>query len=184
MVDLQLVGILITAASVTIAAIFYVINLRETTRNRRATLTQGILDTFGSIKGFQNLITLYNMQWTDFEDFMKKYDSKVNPENAAIRHNCWNAFEVLGHQWKQGILDKETVYTVLTVSYVALWAKFKPIIYEYRRRELGEDAFINWERLAIEMAKTRSVKAPSFRGGGIVSAEEYEKTFNIKSNSQ
>jgi hypothetical protein len=175
--EIQIAYYMVAATGVLVAAIFYILNMRETMRNRRATLTQGILDTFASVEGFKQFMMLFNMEWTDFDDFKKKYDSTVNPENAAIRHHFWNAYEVLGHQWKQGILDKETVYTVLTVSYVAMWAKFKPIIEEYRRTEIGEDAFTNWEMLAEEFAKMRAAKAPSFKGAGIVKPEEYEKTY-------
>ena len=30
-------------------------------------------------------IELLNMQWTDFDDFARKYDSGVNPDNYALR---------------------------------------------------------------------------------------------------
>jgi methionine synthase II (cobalamin-independent) len=34
------------------------------------------------------------MKWESFDDYMKKYDETVNADNAAIRHEIWDACEV------------------------------------------------------------------------------------------
>jgi hypothetical protein len=56
LVDLQLIGVLVTATSVTIAAIYYIVNLKETLRNRRVALATGLMQTFISEEGSRRWI--------------------------------------------------------------------------------------------------------------------------------
>ena len=178
--EIQAAYNMVAATGVIVAAIFYVLNMRETTRNRRISLTRSMMETFSSVEGYKRLLQLMYMKWDDFDDFMKKYDSTVNPENAAIRNHVWDALEVIGHQWREGILDKNTIYDVIASISSNLWVKFKPIIEMYRKTELGEDAYDGWEYLAKEIAKIKSKRAPGYKGlPGVVKPEEYEKTYGI-----
>ncbi len=151
LVLLQSVSYVAGAIGVCVAAFYYALNLRETTRNRRAGLTQSMLQIFSSYEGFKRILQLYDMKWESFDDFMKKYDSTVNPDNAAIRHEIWDACDVLGHMWREGIIDKNMIYNRARAHISMLWIKFKPIIEEYRRSELPIDIWSNWEYLAKEL---------------------------------
>jgi hypothetical protein len=84
MVDLALlqsVSYIAGALGVCVAAFYYVMNLRETNRNRRITYTNSVLQHLYTEEGHRREMDCYAMQWTDFEDFKRKYDSRVNPEN-------------------------------------------------------------------------------------------------------
>jgi hypothetical protein len=153
MVDLQLVGILVTATSVTIAAIYYMVNLRETIRNRRAAFASTVMQSFLSEEGALRWVDLLSMKWTDFDDFVKKYDSTVNRENFAKRMAFWNTCDSLGYQYRTGAIDLETVYNVGGIWLLASWYKFKPIIERYREWEWPTDRLANWEYLANAIEK-------------------------------
>jgi hypothetical protein len=56
MVDMQTVNYLVAATGVIIAAIFYILNIRETTRKRRVGLTQSMLQIFSSYEGFKRIL--------------------------------------------------------------------------------------------------------------------------------
>jgi len=44
-----------------------------------------IMQSFLSEEGALRWVDLLSMQWNDFEDYKKKYDSSVNPGNYAKR---------------------------------------------------------------------------------------------------
>lgn len=80
------------AIGVCLAAVYYMLTLRTSQRNirmslesRKIELTNNILNNLlfeDSWKGFADVM---NMEWSDFDDFTKKYDSTVNPELFAKR---------------------------------------------------------------------------------------------------
>jgi hypothetical protein len=155
MVDAQTIGVLVTAASVTVAAVYYIMNLRETTKNRRATLSMNVLQSFFSEEGNHRMMDLLNMQWSDFDDYVKKYDSSVNVENYAKRQAYWQTCDLLGYLYKTGVLDIQTIYNVGGFGILLVWRKFKTIIEEYRRWEYPSDYLGNFEYLANVLSKMR-----------------------------
>lgn len=150
------------AIGVCVAAFYYALNLRETTRNRRATLSMNILQSFMSEEGALRFIDLLNMQWNDFEDYKKKYDSSVNPGNYAKRMAFWQTCDLIGYQYRAGILDIQTIYNVGGIWIWNAWRKFKPIIEEYRKWEWPSDTYENFEYLAnilIKMSEDRDAES-------------------------
>jgi len=154
LVDAQTIGVLVTAASVTVAAIYYIVNLRETTRNRRATLANNIAKNLYSDAGVRRWIDLVTMSWKDNDDFMKRYDHRVNLDNYVNRATFWNTCEVLGYQYRSGLIDLESLDAICGVYVTSGWMKFKPLIEEYRRNgDYSKDRYRNWEYLAGELTK-------------------------------
>ena len=178
LVVLQSVSYIAAATSVCLAAFYYALNLREANRNRRMALTTSLMQSFISEEGVKRFIDLVNMQWTDFDDFSRKYDSTVNPENFAKRCSYWNACEVLGYQYREGIIDIGTLNAACTQLITTMWAKFKPVIDEYRKFDYSKNTYENWEHLANEMDKMTLEKDPSYRGPQRGLGEGmYEKVF-------
>ena len=155
MVDVQTIGVLVTAASVSIAAIYYIMNIRETNKNRRVTLANTMMQTFISEEGSRRWTELWNMKWKDFDDFKIKYDSSHNPDNYAKRNAVWNTCDILGYMYESSIIDMETIFAISGPSVYITWEKFKPIIVGYR--DLGEYSPIqyrHWEHLASDEFKS------------------------------
>jgi hypothetical protein len=166
------------AIGVCLAAVYYAMNLRETTRNRRITLTNTLMQPFLTEEGMKNMIDLTDMEWTDFDDFMKKYDSKVNPSNFAKRMSLWNNIEVLGFQYRSGMIDMGTVYSVCSNLIPMMWMKFKPVIDEYKKFDYSRDLYENFEFLASEIAGYQARRDPSFKGSKqYFKPEEYDRAF-------
>jgi hypothetical protein len=182
MVDLALlqsVSYIAGALGVCVAAIYYVVNLGETSKNRRITLTTTLMQPFYTKEGQKQIIDLLNMKWSDFQDFQKKYDSTVNPENYALRASMWNTCDIIGSQYRTGLLDMKTVYGTCSITLATLWIKFKPIVENYRKFDYGSDMFENWEYLAKEIMKIKSSRDPSFKGSkSYVKPEEFEQAIN------
>jgi len=185
MVDLTLlqsVSYVAAAIGVSAAAIYYVMTLRETNRNRRITTTSTLLQTLLSLETCHIVSELMIMKWENFDDFYKKYDSSVNPDNLAKRQRLWGLFDVIGSLYKSGLLDMETLYCSEGLTIINAWIKFKPIIEKYRKISYGKDHYENWEFVAGEIAKFKEKKDPLWRTNSpdLFNPEEYDRAFNIK----
>ena len=110
MVDFQIIGILITATSVTFAAFYYITTVRINQRNSRITLTNNIMRTILTEQAQRNWIELMNMDWKDYDDFERKYGSDNDPDNYAKRMSVWQNYNMLGHLLKKNVADAETLY--------------------------------------------------------------------------
>ena len=162
MVDIQTISILITATSVTLAAIYYILTVRINQRNSRITLTNNMMQTMLSEEAQRRWIDLINMEWTDYDDFERKYGSDVNPDNYAKRSAVWSSCNVLGHLLKTNVVDAETFYPTGAIYALWIWEKFKPIILEHRKRYSSSNGYDGLEFLAGEMLKIMKKHDPSY----------------------
>ena len=92
MVDVQSISMTLAALSFIVAAIYYAMNLREVSRNRRVTLTTTLLQPFMTEEGNRLFMDLWEMEWRDLEEYKSKYDHRASPENYAKRSAVWNRF--------------------------------------------------------------------------------------------
>ncbi len=171
-----------TAVSVTVAAVYYIVNLRETTRNRKITLTNTILQTFASEEGQKRFIQLLNMEWTSWEDFLVKYDSKVNEDNFAKRATVHYSLSYLGYLMKMGIIDVESAYQLVGEQAMDFWLKLKPINDKYAEiGDAGKDSMDNVEYLVREMMKIKALRDPTYHGSAsYISRAEYDRVFSAR----
>jgi integrase len=138
-------------------------NLRETNRSRRVSMTNLLLLTFMSEEGQRRWGELLNMEWDNYDDFEKKYGSDFNLDNFAKRQSTFYLFDTLGSLLKSGLADRDTLYTVTQVGVPWTWAKFKSVLMENRRLYAGRDAFKDFEYLADEMMKMKMQRDPSYK---------------------
>ena len=162
MVDAQTLSIVFAGLSVGIAAIYYSFTLRINQRNNKIALTTSIMQTLLSEEAQRRWIDLINMEWTDYDDFERKYGSDVNPDNYAKRATVLNSCNVLGHLLTKNVADAETFYHAGTNTAIWIWEKFKPVILENRRRYSASNAFDGLEYLAEEMMKITRKADPSY----------------------
>jgi len=159
---LQSVSYIAAALSVSTYLLNLIITNRREERNKRITLSSNIVQALASVDGVRNIADLLNMEWRDMDDFRKKYDSAVNPQNYAIRFSYWYKLENPGFLLKAGLVDRDLVYDAGGWMTIWMWVKFRPMIEEYRRTDWGADAFKNLEYLTREMWKMRRERAPDF----------------------
>ena len=162
---LQSASYVAAAIGVCVAAFYYVLtlrvqqeNLKETTRNRRATFTYNIMQPFTTKEFAKDWLNILAMRWDSFEDFQKKYDSRVNPENFALRLSYWNLCDSVGYQYKSGLIDIDTVYNVYGYWISLIWHKFEPVIKEYRKTDFSKGSYENFEYLANTITEIANKK--------------------------
>ena len=177
--EIQVAYYMVAATGVLVAAIYYIINLRETTKNRKIAYTTSFMQQFYSKENSRRFIDLRQMKFTNFEEFKKKYDSLVNPENFADRWSFLGMLDVLGYQYKAGLIDLDTLYELNWSPILMIWVKFSSIIKEYKKSDYGRDQYSNFEFLAHELWRLKMEKDPSWKehSGGGFDPEEIEKAF-------
>jgi hypothetical protein len=165
--DLQLVGVLVTAASVSVAAIYYILTLRinmktqelalkaqqQTLETRQFQMLMQLADIHRTPETFKNYLEFMKMEWSDYDDFEKKYDSDVNPNNSAIRDFVATWFKKAGIMLRYGMIDKELMYDFLGEDAIQCWNKYGEIVRAYRKRYASPDYVLDWDYLYGEMVK-------------------------------
>jgi hypothetical protein len=180
MVDVQTITTMFGGIGIGVAAIYYIFNLRETTKNRKIAYTTNFMQTFYSKENSRRFIDLRQLKFKDFEDFQTKYDSVVNPENFADRWSFLGMLDVLGFQYKAGLVDLDTLYELNWSPILMMWVKFSPIIKEYKKSDYGRDTYANFEFLARELWRLKVERDPMWKehSGGGFSPAEIEAAFN------
>jgi hypothetical protein len=173
MVDLALlqsVSYIAGALGVCVAAIFYVLNLRISQRNMNTTLETRKLQFVTSItsqllseEGQRRYGELVNMEWTDYDDFERKYGSDYNLDNYAKRMSVWNLYNTLGMLLRERLVEPELLYSINNIDPLFMWSKFKGVIAENRKRYGGMDNFSDFEFLNNEILGIKLSRDPSFK---------------------
>lgn len=140
MVDAQTIGVLVTAASVTVAAIYYVLTLRTNQRNLKTTLetrqAQLLMNVYSKytdptyIQNYNQAIA--NINWSSLDDYIRKYPT-TSQESMAVEL-VFNYYEGIGVLVEEGLLDVELVANMMGGNIIPLWEKYSPLILEARKR--------------------------------------------------
>ena len=88
MEEIQAAYYMVAATGVLVAAGYYVLNMKATLETRRIGVIENMMNNMTSYEGNRNLIELLNYEWTDYEDFEKKYGSDNNADAAAKRYSA------------------------------------------------------------------------------------------------
>ena len=128
--------------------------IRDMNKTRRLQMIQQIWEWLSSEESYTRIGTLLQMEWTDYEDFNRKYGVRFNLENYAKRYAAMGKLNGLGYLVKEGAIDLGTVYDHSSPIVIWLWVKFEPIIKELRKMSTPD--MLNWweylvDKLMIEM---------------------------------
>ena len=152
MIDIQTISIVLAACSFILAATYYTFNIRHTIQNRKAQLFNQITSITNQKEWQKDAIMLMNLQWTDFDDFARKYDSGVDIEHYAIRTMHFSVMDGRGYYVKTGQIDVELANTLVGGFYLVwLWLKYKDVVLGYRKFLSLPRYFENFEYLANEL---------------------------------
>jgi hypothetical protein len=174
--DVQTAYYMVAATGVLVAAGYYILNLRASQKNQELSLKAqqqtletrriGLMDSLIARtinkEAMMSSIKLLRYEWSDYEDFEKKYGTENDVEAAAERYVVWNLFDAFGMMLRKGMVEIEDVYAAASVC-MFLWEKFKPIIEENRRRYNGQSYLRDFEYLYDEMMKWKLSKDPYYR---------------------
>jgi hypothetical protein len=153
---LQAVREIVTIVGVIAGLTYYFVTVQNANKSRRIQLALRLASQFQDKENSIDALELTEMQWKNFEDFQRKYDSTVNHDNYAQRTKMFFMFSETGYLLNQKLIDIETVYEITGgQSHFILWNKFKPII--MKQREIYENPTLHvwFEYVITELSKER-----------------------------
>ena len=160
MVDAQTIGVLVTTASVTVAAIYYIMtlrvqqtNMKHTLETRQAQFMMQLNESMTNVESWKNWIELMNMEWTDLDDFERKWGTGGNPEAAAKRFSIWWRIGFLSQLLQRGLIDREWLHRAFSNMILQQWFKWEPIIILIRKLLNNPQYHADFEYLAKELIK-------------------------------
>ena len=190
MVQIEYLPIVLTGIGIIVSILYYTSVLRNANKTqqmqletRRTQLSTSTIEKIGSKDFYRDFIELMQLDWIDVDDYMKKYDHRVNPESFAQRWTVWISYDNLGYLLREGLINREILFNAAATSSILMWGKYKPIIDYYRKKELGPRYMENLEYLAVEMwkiSKSRGYTSPGYKEGLLY--DEYNQVFEPTTN--
>jgi hypothetical protein len=151
MVDVQTIGVIVTAASVSVAAIYYAFTLRinmknqqlslkaqeltletqkQTLETRKAQVLMGIYDKFaGGL--WDNIFTVNNWKINTIDDFMEIY-SENGWSKGKVFNETFALFETLGTLLHENLIDINILARFIGGFYKQMWERWGPYIKQAR----------------------------------------------------
>ena len=91
-VTLQMIRDVVAIFGVLAGFSYYVITVRNASRERKTQLAQHISEKITSLEKSLISLELLEMEWDDFDDFLRKYDSTINQDNYSKRALIWGMY--------------------------------------------------------------------------------------------
>jgi len=139
---LQTIGILLTAITVSIAAIYYTLTLRYTRRNqdlqletRQAQLFMQVYDRWQDPQYWSYWADIQSKDWEDYDSHQEKYGRSNNLDAWTKSATLFAFYEGLGVLVKRGLIDPHLVDDLLGGTVVRYWEKWGLHYREMRKRE-------------------------------------------------
>ncbi len=158
---LQTVSIAVASASVTLAAIYYMWQIRHQTRIRKTDLFIRLYSTFSTNEFQEARRTIMNSQFKDYEDYVQKYGSVISETamNKAVS-TVTNLYELVGVLLYRKQIDLGMVYDVVGSKVVKIvYGRLEPLMLGVRREFDEPTAYGGFEYLYNELVR----KEPQLR---------------------
>jgi len=162
MADLGILLTYLTLISVPVGVFYHILTLNNTRKNqqlqletRQAQLFRSLNSEFRSPENARYFGIALSMEWTDYDDFERKYGMGGNQENRLPYSILGSYFEEVGVLLEEGLIDKNLVVQLVGGYIRRFWEKFEPYILEYRERNNYPQYFDKMEYLYNEIKKQR-----------------------------
>ena len=151
---LQTIGILLTAVTVSIAAIYYTLTLRYTKRSqdlqletRQAQLFMQIYNRQYTIEQRRSLHIINTLEYESRDDFNEKYGPETNPDAYFRIQSLGAYFEGVGVLVKRNLVDPYMVDDLMSGRIIDFWDAVSAFLKEYRESSGDYEAYEHVEYL-------------------------------------
>jgi len=153
MVDYSTLSIVLTGIGVIVAITYYTLTLRNANKTRELQIFMNFFQNLNSEENMRTWAELYHAEFTDYDDYMTKYDSVVSPEYFGKRAALWYNYNTVGYLLMDGNISIDLVYKLIGVLAVIQWNKWRDIILELREKQDIPNYFKGFEYVANELMK-------------------------------
>ena len=154
MVDVTAISAVIATSSVVAGVIYYSFQIRHQTKMRQTDLVMRLYSTYGSNEFREALIKVMNLQFNDYEDYVKKHGPWFSDEPA---HKAMAMvavyFEGIGILLHKKLIDISLTYDLFNTPVRLCWEKFKPVAEGLRKQFNDSTIFEHCEYLYNELKK-------------------------------
>jgi hypothetical protein len=159
-VDIQALSIAVASASVALAAIYYVFQIRHQAKMRQTDLLMRLHSAFTSKETIDACLKYLSTEYKDYDDFVEKYGSPLAEgpvQSVFLMMGMF--FEGVGVLLEKKLVDPDLIHKLFAVE--MLWLKWKPLA-EGLRKQTNEPRFAEWfEYLYNEMKKRKQASQQS-----------------------
>ena len=170
MVDAQTISIVFAGLSIGLAAIYYMLTLRNSQKaqqlqleTRQAQLFMQIYYTWSSRENINVRRELRTWTWTDYDDFIKKYGEANNSEANTLFQELATWFEGIGVLIKRKLIDPAFVDDLMSGHTLWGWEKFGSFVRERRVRDNLPYYYEFWEYLYDEVSAIAHKQHPEIK---------------------
>jgi len=159
-ISYQMVLSTLQTASIVIGIFYYLFNMRNAQRTqniqhetRQLQLYLNMAQAWGKEWLDSYIDVIYNQEWDDFDDFMRKYGPISNPE--AYRHcmTLGNWGQEAGILFEQQAMDPEIMWRHDGENITRIWEKLEPLVMEFRKRQNHPMFWESFENYYNELKK-------------------------------
>jgi len=156
MLDIPSISAIVAAVGVLVGVVIAVLELRNIVKARQTDVLWRILQSFNSKEGLEAWTKVFNLEFRDYNEFVKKHGQPFSEGPVAIAIGMvGNLFEGTGILLNKRLIDFDLVYRTLPVGIT--WEKMKLIV-EGARKQYNMPAYYEWfEYLYNEMQKKRAM---------------------------
>ena len=164
MASFEFIALILTGLGLTASIVYYaniLSNANKTQQlaleNRRAQLYMQLFLRITTEEFMKRSIDIRSWEFKDYDEVQEKYFE--DSANAAKWYSMIWHIDGLGYLMSEGLVEPEMVYNFGGgAAQVIHWMKWKPIIFEMRKRRNDPD-YLKWfEYLSEEMKKLRKEK--------------------------
>ena len=131
----------------------------QTLETRQTQIFMQIYQQLNSEESYKTSMELLYLDIKDYDEFLQKYDSSVNPTHYAKRAYIWYNYNTIGELLCTGIIEVDLLIRLhLDTRVIVMWEKWEDIIRATRVRENIPDIWDGFEYLYQEMKRFRESK--------------------------
>jgi len=151
MASFEFIALILTGLGLTASIVYYANILSNANKTqqmqletRQAQLFMPIYFTYYSEEYIKAFSEIMSWEYDDYEDYMAKYGSDVNPEAYLMYRKVFGYLEGLGVLVRRGLIDPSLVDDLMSGAIVGYWEKFEPFFIERRKR-------LNWPQVGEQI---------------------------------
>ena len=162
MIELSVIRDLVAIFGVIAGFSYYVLTVKANQRNQQLQLetrqTQLFMQMYQQVNSenwWETWAMLMNLEVTDYDDFLEKFDHNVNPKNFGKRSYVWFSYNVLGNLLYDGKLEVHEINRLAGITSILQWDKLKDVILELREKQNISNYMKGFEYMVGELKKYR-----------------------------
>jgi len=147
-ITLQIVLQLLQTAGILVGIIYYITIMRNAQNNqqqqletRQAQLLMNLMNTYRSPEFRKQWHILWNLEWSDFQDFRDKTEGNI--EIISAWTSVITYFESVGVIAKYNLIDIKMIHSLLAGGVKIVWERYEPLI--MGDRELFKQYATAWD---------------------------------------